>query len=101
MAFWDFFVSKNNKGLTSSLTADAKPSFRIKIPQKSHIIAFNPAFSTKVQPKSQIPNPIAHFITNECFYDSYHVGLHPDCKIIRTKFENGLPIIPPESENNN
>ena len=40
-------------------------------------------------------------LTDECFYDSYHVNLHTNCKIIRTKFENGLPIIPPESENNN
>ena len=41
--------------------------------------------------------------SNEIFYDVYHggTGLHPNCKIIRTKFENGLPIIPPESENNN
>ena len=61
MAFWDLFVSKNNKGLTSSLTADAKPSFRIKIPHKSHIIAFNPAYSCLVSPISQIPNSIAHF----------------------------------------
>lgn len=35
-------------------------------------------------------------LTDECFYDSYHVNLHPNCKIIRTKFENGLPVIPPE-----
>ena len=61
MAFWDLFVSKNNKGLTSSLTADAKPSFRIKIPQKSHIISFNPAYSCLVSPKSQIPNLLAYF----------------------------------------
>ena len=40
-------------------------------------------------------------LTDECFYDSYHVNLHPNCKIIRTKFENGLPIVPPKSENNN
>ena len=41
--------------------------------------------------------------SNEIFYDVYHggTGLHPNCKIIRTKFENGLPVIPPESENNN
>jgi hypothetical protein len=37
-------------------------------------------------------------LTNECFYDSYHVNLHPNCKIIRTKFENGLPVIPSENK---
>ena len=28
-------------------------------------------------------------------------GLHPNCKIIRTKFENGLPVIPKEEQPNN
>ena len=37
-------------------------------------------------------------LTDECFYDSYHVNLHPNCKIIRTKFENGLPVIPFENK---
>ena len=38
--------------------------------------------------------------TDEWFYDVYHGGgcLTPNCKIIRTKFENGLPVIPPEGE---
>jgi hypothetical protein len=39
-------------------------------------------------------------LTDECFYDSYHVNLHPNCKIIRTKFENGLPVIPLDEKNN-
>ena len=36
---------------------------------------------------------------NEIFYDVYHggTGLTPNCKIIRTKFENGLPVIPLEN----
>ena len=38
-------------------------------------------------------------LTDECFYDSYHVNLHPNCKIIRTKFENGLPVIPQDEKN--
>jgi hypothetical protein len=38
--------------------------------------------------------------TDEWFYDVYHGGgcLTPNCKIIRTKFENGLPVIPLENE---
>jgi hypothetical protein len=39
-------------------------------------------------------------LSNEIFYDVYRggTGLHPNCKIIRTKFENGLPVFPPEGE---
>ncbi len=41
-------------------------------------------------------------LNNNNFIDSkypiHEKGLHPNCKIIRTKFENGLPVIPPEGE---
>ena len=39
-------------------------------------------------------------LEDEWFYKVYNDGgdLTPNCKIIRTKFENGLPVIPPEGE---
>ena len=45
------------------------------------------------------------FLEEGSIFEDKHLyndrDLTPNCKIIRTKFENGLPIIPPESENNN
>ena len=35
-------------------------------------------------------------LTDDDFYKDGR--LRPECKIIRTKFENGLPVIPPEGE---
>ena len=38
-------------------------------------------------------------LTDDNFYLRWGkgAGLRPECKIIRTKFENGLPVIPPEN----